>query len=511
MLVRMAPTWRAGVRRRRTALGYAIAVLAAGAATAVLLAFRGRVDQVIVVLAFLMVVVAAAATGGFAPGLLATALGFLAFDLLFIPPYRTLRVARKDAYVSLAAYLLVTVVVSTLVAAREQRRREAEQREQQARTLYTLSQSLVVSGDLDATLAGVARTVRALFQLAGCAIAVTESAGRIRLAASDGTVPPDAPALAEAVIAAGDAARTEVSQRGLEAGRPLALPMQAAGLTAGALIILAGDDHTPTVGAAERRVLVTFANQAAVVVLQARQEQERARAETLEATDRLRRALLNSVSHDLRTPIAAIKASAASLLDQEVAWDDAQRKEFLDTIDQEADRLARLVANLLDLSRIEAGAVNPQLVDAWLSELVGRAVQRVWAGAEQAIRVDVPESLPPVLADPVRLDQVLTNLLDNARRYGGDGLVKVTGQAVDDAVELRVVDHGPGIPEAEQERIFDQFYRLRRPGHRADGTGLGLSICRGLAEAMRGRLWVETAPGGGAAFVLRLPRADRHR
>ncbi len=163
--------------RETAADGARVRDRAAGAATAVLLAFRGRVDQVIVVLAFLMVVVAAAATGGFAPGLLATAFGFLAFDLLFIPPYRTLRVARKDAYVSLAAYLLVTVVVSTLVAARDQRRREAEQREQQARTLYTLSQSLVVSGDLDATLAGVARTVRSLFQLAGCAIAVTEPPG----------------------------------------------------------------------------------------------------------------------------------------------------------------------------------------------------------------------------------------------------------------------------------------------------------------------------------------------
>jgi two-component system sensor histidine kinase KdpD len=244
-------------------------------------------------------------------------------------------------------------------------------------------------------------------------------------------------------------------------------------------------------------------------VLQARQEQERARAETLEATDRLRRALLNSVSHDLRTPIAAIKASAASLLDQEVAWDDAQRKEFLDTIEQEADRLARLVANLLDMSRIEAGAVNPQLSDAWLSELVGRAVRRVWAGAEQAIRVEVPETLPPVLTDPVRLDQVLTNLLDNARRYGGDGLVKILGRDVDGSVELRVIDHGPGIPKAEQERIFDQFYRVNHPGQRSDGTGLGLSICRGLVEAMRGKLWVETAPGGGASFVLRLPRADR--
>ncbi|HYY79363.1 MAG TPA: ATP-binding protein [Actinomycetes bacterium] len=506
----MASRWRPGARRRRTALGYAIAVLGAAAAAAVLLAFRGRVDQVIVVLAFLMVVVAAAATGGFVPGLVATALGFLAFDVLFIPPYRTLRVGRRDAYVSLAAYLLVTVVVSALVAARERRRREAERREQQALTLYTLSQSLVAPGDLDATLAGVARTVRELFHLAGCAVTLAEPPGPARLAASAGTLSAEAFRLAEAVVAAPDGQTGRAPHDGLGPDGLLALPMQAAGLTAGALVIRAGDG-APPLGEAERRVLVTFANQAAVVVLQARQEQDRARAQALEATDRLRTALLNSVSHDLRTPIAAIKASAASLLDEQIAWDERQRQEFLGTIEGEADRLARLVANLLDMSRIEAGAVNPQLADVWLPEVAGRAVRRVWAGAGPAIGVDVPESLPPVLADPVRLDQVLTNLLDNARRHGGDGPVELVGRAVEGMVEVRVVDHGPGVPEAEQELIFNEFYRVRRPGRREEGTGLGLSICRGLVEAMDGRLWAETAAGGGAAFVVRLPRADRRR
>src|SRR5919201_917294 len=200
----MAVSWRRGVRGWRTALGYAIAVLGTGAAAAVLLAFRGRVDQVIVVLAFLMVVVAAAAAGGFAPGLLATALGFLAFDVLFIPPYRTLRVGRRDAYVSLAAYLLVTVVVSALVAARERRRREAERREQQALTLYTLSQSLVAPGDLDATLASVARTVRELFHLTGCAVVLDERPGGTRLAAAAGGPSFEATRVPEEVIVTAD-------------------------------------------------------------------------------------------------------------------------------------------------------------------------------------------------------------------------------------------------------------------------------------------------------------------
>ena len=505
----MAAAWRTRARGRRVVVGYAIAVLGTPAATLVLLNFRGRIDRVDVVLAFLMLVVAAAATGGLVPGLVATGLGFLALDALFIPPYRELRVAESEAYVSLGAYLLVTVVMSALVAAREQRRIQAEQRERQARTLYALSQTLVAAGDLDTTLAGVARTVRSLFDLAAAAVVLRDGTGPLQVAALDGdeTLAGDALALAEEVVAGGGERQAPRAPAD-GPGELLAVPLRAAGTTAGALVVAAGPEARHGFGETERQLLATFANQAAVMVLQARQERERARARALEETDRLRRALLNSVSHDLRTPIAAIKASASSLLDREVAWDGEQREDFLVTIDEEADRLARLVANLLDLSRIEAGAVDPKLEETSLADVVSPAVRRARAATAHPIEVNLPPSLPPVRTDPVRLDQVLTNLLDNACRYGGEGLVRLVGRAVDGTVELRVVDHGPGIPPHEQERIFDQFYRVRDGGRRSDGTGLGLAICRGLVEAMHGRLWAETAPGGGAALVIRLPRAD---
>ena len=217
----------------------------------------------------------------------------------------------------------------------------------------------------------------------------------------------------------------------LEPGQALTVPMRSGEHVVGALVVVAGGPGSSGFGEAERRVLATFANQAALAVERGRQEEERNRALALQETDRLRTALLNSVSHDLRTPLASIKASASSLLDREVRWSDAERDEFLATINSEADRLTRLVHNLLDMSRIEAGALDPRLVETSLAELAGPPARRARAAAGQRITVDVPEELPPVLADPVRIDQVLTNLLDNARRYAGASPVGVTaGQAV---------------------------------------------------------------------------------
>jgi two-component system sensor histidine kinase KdpD len=252
-------------------------------------------------------------------------------------------------------------------------------------------------------------------------------------------------------------------------------------------------------------VLYAFANQAALAVERDRQQEERAQARALAETDRLRTALLNSVSHDLRTPLSSIKASASSLLDRDVRWSPQQRREFLETIDQETDRLTRLVHNLLDMSRIEAGALDPRLVETALPDVTGPVVRLARSKSGQPIEVDIPDDLPAVLVDPVRLDQVLTNLLDNARRYAVDKPVTVQGRAVDGRVELRVVDHGPGIPEAERERVFDQFYRLRRNGRTPpDGTGMGLAISRGIVEALGGTIRVEGTPGGGATFVVSL-------
>ena len=277
----------------------------------------------------------------------------------------------------------------------------------------------------------------------------------------------------------------------------------------GALVVVAGGPGTSGFGEAERRVLATFANQAALAVERGQQEKQRNRALALQETDRLRTALLNSVSHDLRTPLASIKASASSLLDREVRWSDTERDEFLATINTEVDRLTRLVHNLLDMSRIEAGALDPHLVESSVAEVVGPVVRRARAASRQRVDVDVPDELAPVLVDPVRLDQVLTNLLDNARGYAGAGPVEVVARQAGDAVELRVVDHGPGIPVPERERVFDQFYRLKGGGRRPEGTGMGLAICRGIVQAHGGRLRVETTPGGGATFVLTLPVSPR--
>jgi two-component system sensor histidine kinase KdpD len=491
----------------RTALGYTVAVGGTTAATGLLLAFREDVSKTNVVLAYLLVVVAAAAVGGLGPGLTASALGFFAFDVLFLPPYRTLVVTEAQDYLSLGVYLVIALVVSLLVAAVERRRMQAERRERETRTLFELSTSLVAHGSLDDTLQSVACTVRALFGLAGCAIVLADGEGT-RLAASDGRVPDH---LDERL--AGATAGRSVRVRGpvegdLEPGRALTIPMRAGDTPVGAMVVVAGDPGSLGFGEAERRVLATFANQAALAVEQGQRDEERRRADALVETDRLRTALLNSVSHDLRTPLASIKASASSLVDPEVEWDEAQRREFLVTIDAEADRLTRLVHNLLDMSRIEAGALDPRPVETPVADLVGPVVRRARDRTHRRIDVDMPDDLPAVMADPVQLDQLLTNLLDNTCVYAPSGPVGVVarpGRAGE--VEIRVVDHGPGIPKPERERVFDQFYRLKAGGKRPEGTGMGLAICRGIARAHGGTLWVETTPGGGSTFVLTLPTA----
>jgi two-component system sensor histidine kinase KdpD len=347
----------------------------------------------------------------------------------------------------------------------------------------------------------VVRTVRSLFNLAGCAIVLPDG-DRVRIAARDGEIPPDLEHMLAPMTGTGLGGR-------LQPGQALTVPLRAGAEPVGALVVVAGGPDGPSFGEAERRLLATFANQAALAVEQGRREDERARTRALEETDRLRTALLNSVSHDLRTPLASIKASVSSLLDPEVLWDARQRLEFLATIDQEADRLTRLVHNLLDMSRIEANALAPRLEETSLVEIAGSVVRRVRSSTSQRIDVRIPETVPPVLADPVLLEQVLANLLDNAVRYTEGSPIALVGRQIDDSVELRVIDHGPGIPVPERERIFDQFYRLKGGGRRPEGTGMGLAICRGIVAALRGGLRVETTPGGGATFILTLPVA-RH-
>ncbi len=219
--------------------------------------------------------------------------------------------------------------------------------------------------------------------------------------------------------------------------------------------------------------------------------------------DRAKSALLSAVSHELRTPLASIKGYVTSLLAEDVSWDEATRREFLSIISQETDRLQRLVSNLLDMSRLEAGALTIRRDAYALADIVHRALRNLPTN-DHPITVEVPDELPPVDVDAARIEVVLRNLLENAFKYTPAGMpVRVQARLRDEMVEVRVADRGPGIPPEHREHVFDRFYRM--PHGRVGGAGLGLAICKGFVEAHGGRIWIEDHPEGGAVFAFTLP------
>jgi two-component system sensor histidine kinase KdpD len=265
--------------------------------------------------------------------------------------------------------------------------------------------------------------------------------------------------------------------------------------------------------AVDNRLLLAVAAQLGLAVERERLRREAMETEVLRRTDELKTALLNAVSHDLRTPLASIIASAGSLRQRDVAWTEQDQQEFAEAIEQEARRLNRIVSNLLDLSRIEAGSLRPAAdwydVGALIDDVVGRLRP---VTAQHRVSVDVPEDLPPVQLDYVEIDQVLSNLIENAVKYtppGGE--INIGVRPGDGEVEISVADRGPGLPAAALARVFDPFYRVDgtsradSSGPRPLGTGLGLAVARGLVEAHGGRIWVENRPGGGACFTFTLP------
>ena len=254
----------------------------------------------------------------------------------------------------------------------------------------------------------------------------------------------------------------------------------------------------------------TFLEQASSLIERARLRRENLRIAVLQRTDALRAALLSSVSHDLRTPLASIKAAASSLLQEDVQWDEETKRSFVRSIEREADRLNRLVSNLLDMSRIEDGALKPEKELYMLPELIQDVLGRLKPLLHgRIVQTQVPVDLPPVELDYMQIDQVLTNLIENAVRYTPkDSPIDVSAHCEGAQVVISVADRGPGIPPADLERVFDKFYRVLdgkpNTGH-PSGSGLGLAVSKGLVEAHGGRIWAEPREGGGVVFSVALP------
>jgi two-component system, OmpR family, sensor histidine kinase KdpD len=258
--------------------------------------------------------------------------------------------------------------------------------------------------------------------------------------------------------------------------------------------------------AGDRRVLAAFAAYAGVALEQQRLAAQAEAAKPIAAADRMRTALLAAVSHDLRTPLASAKAAVTSLRSPDVRWDDEDTEELLATADESLDRLTHLVENLLDMSRLQAGALSLFSRPSGLDEIVARALDNLDPLARDAA-VEIPESLPAVQADPAILERVVVNLIENAIRYSPAGKPPlISASALGDRVELRVIDRGPGIPEQDRERMFVPFQRLGDTDN-TTGVGLGLALSRGLTEAMNGTLTAEDTPGGGLTMTISLPAA----
>jgi two-component system sensor histidine kinase KdpD len=436
--------------------------------TALLVHDRETLPLATPVLLVLLVVVAGSLLGGLRVGLPAAVVGGLVLNWFFTEPYDTLVVDQPEQLVVLGAYLAVAVVVSLAVGLAARRTAEATRARAEARALASLAGGALAEVE---TLPGLLERIRHVFgvrevtlqeQVAGDWTAVEAAVG-------SAVVEPEETELCVDV--------TPVL-RLLVRGPPLF-----------------GEDQ---------RVLRSFAEAAATALEGRRLAVRAAEAAQFEAADRMRSALLAAVGHDLRTPLAGIKAAVSSLRQADVAWTPQESADLLETVEQSADRLQALVANLLDASRLQAGVVSSAPEPIGLEEMVGRALLAVTA--PDRVHVQIPEGLPEVLVDVGLTERVIANLLDNALRYSPAGLlVSVRGGVRGAQVACEVIDHGPGVPRHLWNQVFAPFQRVG--DHGPDGVGLGLAVARGFTEAMGGTLVPDATPGGGLTMRLLLPQA----
>jgi two-component system sensor histidine kinase KdpD len=444
-------------------------------------------------------VVAGVAAGGFPAGLVTTATCFLAYDYIFIPPYYTLYVSRAEDWVALVVYGVVMVLVAQVVARANAARAEAQRRAAEVRRLFDLSELLVRESSGEELLDNIVNAVKVAFDLEGAALLLPEE-GHLALVASAG-----APLSEDEArhLSVSSAVPVSLGLRDRSAQGLQAVALAVSGRAIG-LLALRGASGARK----QRELLGAFANHLALALERAGLREEAVRARLLGEVDTLRRALVSAVSHDLRTPLATIKVSASALLESGEDLSPGDVKELAELVDAQADRLDRLVSNLLDMTRIQSGALELRREPVAVGDLVDEALLVLGhADGPRSVRWRAPEDLPAVDVDPVLVRQVLANLIDNALRHSPPGkLVTVSARpAGEGKVEVAVTDQGPGVPPPERVRIFQMFNR-REAGGRG---GLGLAIAHAFLDAHGERIWVEDSKGAqGARFAFTLPIAE---
>jgi two-component system, OmpR family, sensor histidine kinase KdpD len=473
--------------------------------TAASLLVRGRVDPANLTMPYLLAVVIIALEWGRGPAILGAILGVAAFDFFLVPPHIAFAVWDTQYLLTFMGLLVVGMVISSLAGRAREQAEAARQRERYTAALYALSGDLAATSGVEAVSRAVAKHIAATFSRDVAVLVAIEERLRPVYVAPGFPLSENELAVATWVYQHGEPAGYGTDT--LPAAAARYLPLKTAQSVCGVLAVRpAGTAEHLT--AEQRHLLSAFASQAALAIERTQLSDVARRVEVFRETEKLQAALLDSISHDLRTPLASITGSLSSLSDSGTVLDGAQRRELLETAREQADQMNRLVGNLLEMSRIEAGALKLHLAPTDVQELIGAVVGQFAAAlGDRDVRIDISPDLPAVPMDFVLVTQALANVLDNAVKYSPPGSpIDIHARMVGSDLQIEVDDRGSGVPPDDVERIFDKFYRIRRPRD-AGGVGLGLAISAGIVGLHGGRIWAKTREGGGTSIFLALPAA----
>jgi two-component system sensor histidine kinase KdpD len=501
--VPQAPRARRAIPADWAPYGWATAVvaLATGAAWLTLPFF----ELANLVMVYLLGLVVVATRYGRGPSLVASILSVAALDFFFVPPVFTFAVSDVRYLFTFVVMLVVGLVTSSLAARIRTQAEAARLREQRTAALYALSRELASTRGVDKLLTIAMRHISEVFR--SQVVVLLPGAGGALVCADGGQFVLDANELGVGKWVHEHHQPAGLGTSTLPGAAALYLPLQAPRGPVGVLGIRPADPHSLD-SPDQLHQLETFANQTALAIERAQLADEAQQAQVRMETERLRNSLLSSVSHDLRTPLATITGAATTILENGAKLNDRTRQGLLESVRDEAERLNRLVQNLLEMTRLESGAL--QLRKEWhpLEEVIGAALSRLGKElGDRRVETRVPPDLPLVPIDDVLVEQVLVNLLDNAVKYtpGGSPL-RIMATSTGEAITVEVSDHGPGLPRGEEDKVFEKFYR-GVPGGR--GAGLGLAICQGIVKAHGGNIWAQNLPEGGVAFLFTLPLAGK--
>ena len=482
---------------------YFLGIALVAAATGVCALIAPYISPTNLVVVYLLSTVVAAIFLGRGPAILTSILSVVAFDFFFIPPSLTLAVSDSEYLLTFLGLVSVSLVISYLTAQVREQANAAQRREAQTAALYELGHDLTAAVGLEA----VAKTIiDHINQVLSNEVAIfLPEAGQLKLYAAN---PSLLVAENELAVASWTFEHGQLAGRGTDTLPDASMVYQPLITTRGVIGVLGIKPVNPnsSMNQDQRRTLDAFVNQVALAIESARLVEQAHQTELLEATEKLQAALLNSISHDLRTPLVSITGALSSLEEAGPALDDEVRRSLIETAREEAERLNRLVGNLLDITRLEAGGLHLHREACDVQELIGSSLEQVGSPLiNRQVKVEMPGKLPLVPLDFVLFSRVLVNVIDNAVKYSPpEKPIEIKARVSHQNLEVSVADRGEGIPEEDLARIFDKFYRVQRPDN-VSGTGLGLSISKGIVEAHGGSIRAENRRGGGAIFTVSVP------